>query len=326
MSEILIIGAGVVGTATGEGLATRGHHVRFVDIDASRVKQLAHDGWQATETLELTGHPEIIFVALPTPALDGQYDLRALTAGVETLGRAMANSGGHHTVVLRSTVPPGTCEGLVGQLLSRAMSTSPGHRFGLASNPEFLRQKSALEDFLHPRTTLIGARSRRTRERLKDLFQPFGGQIVTVEDPAAAELAKCAQNAWNATKISFFNELWLLSRRLDVDADVIAEIVAASAEASHNPDYGIRGGYPFGGSCLVKDAEGLLGYSSSIGVPMPLLASVVKVNERIADFANRDETFRAVARADNQVIPTPARRKGDPLPDLSTGPAAKDDG
>jgi UDPglucose 6-dehydrogenase len=126
--------------------------------------------------------------------------------------------------------------------------------------------------------TVIGARSRRVAERLRSLLEPFGGEVRVVDRPETAELVKCAHNLYNATKISFWNEMWLVAGRLGVEADEVAGIVARSSEASLNPLYGIRGGAPFAGRCLPKDTHGFLAFARELGLPMPLLDSVVGVN------------------------------------------------
>ena len=150
-----------------------------------------------------------------------------------------------HTVVTRSTVPPGTTTQLVGPTVAQAAGTSEGIGFVLAASPEFLRGDSADDDARWPWMTVIGARSRRVAERLCSLLEPFGGEVRVVDRPETAELVKCAHNLYNATKISFWNEMWLVAGRLGVDPDEVAGIVARSSEASRNPVYGIRGGAPF---------------------------------------------------------------------------------
>jgi UDPglucose 6-dehydrogenase len=151
----------------------------------------------------------------------------------------------------------------------------------LAANPEFLRAVSAEEDFLNPWMTVIASRSQRTVGRLVALLEPFGGELRTFSDPKAAELIKAAHNLYNATKISFWNELWQVSDRLEVDPDAVATTVARSAEGSLNPDYGIRGGAPYGGACLPKDTKGFLGFARELGLDMPVLAGVDETNERM---------------------------------------------
>ena len=117
--------------------------------------------------------------------------------------------------------------------------------------------------------------------RLAFLLAPFGGEVRTFNEPASAELVKCAHNIYNATKISFWNEMWLVAQAYGIDADPVASTVAASSEGSINPLYGIRGGAPYGGVCLPKDTCGFLGFAATIGVDMPLLRAVVEVNDRM---------------------------------------------
>jgi UDPglucose 6-dehydrogenase len=281
LSEVVIVGSGVVGTATGKGFAAHGHPVRFVDIDPSRVDQLRTEGYVASTTIELPYTPSFVFLTLPTPNVGHRYDLTAFTAGATAVGDALAESGAFHTVVVRSTVPPGTCDGLIEPLLSKRSGKQVDTGFALGSNPEFLRAATALEDFLFPWMTVVASRSRSTVERLRDLFRNFGGELRSFDDPVAAELVKCCHNLYNAAKISFWNEMWLVSQRLEVPADDVAATVARSAEGSVNPSYGIRGGAPYGGACLPKDTKGFLGFANAIGVGVPLMEAVVEVNERM---------------------------------------------
>jgi len=285
MSEIVVVGAGVVGTATGKGFASLGHPVRFVDIDRRRIDTLRAEGFEAGDTVSLPDRPAVVFLTLPTPNAGHRYDLHAFTEGTVAVGRALRGSAAVHTVVVRSTVPPGTCEGLVRPVLEEHAGMAAGDGFALASNPEFLRARTALEDFLFPWMTVVASRSRATVERLASLFKPFGGQLRTFDDPAAAELVKCCHNIYNATKISFWNEMWLISEQLGVPGQEIAATVAQSAEASVNPAYGIRGGLPYGGACLPKDTKGFLGFAGDLGVRMPLLSAVVEVNEVMEQLA-----------------------------------------
>jgi UDPglucose 6-dehydrogenase len=200
-------------------------------------------------------------------------------------------------VVVRSTVPPGTCEQVVVPLLEEISGKRAGEHFAVASNPEFLRSASAHEDFLSPWMTVIGSRSRRTAERLADLYRPFGGQIKIFSDPAEAELAKCAHNLFNAAKISFWNEMWLVARALGIPIDGIAQTVAYSAEGSVNPEYGIKAGSAYGGACLPKDAKGFLGFAAELGLEMPVLAGVIRVNEIMAGEPGADLAVEAHALA-----------------------------
>ena len=286
-ARIFVVGSGVVGKATGEGFLAAGHEVTFIDVNPSRLEYLRGLGLDARDELDLTDErPSFVFLTLPTPNVGHRYDLSAFEAGTRSVGKALADADTEHTVVVRSTVPPGTTEGLVKEALEGLSGKRVGAGFALASNPEFLRAASAVEDFRWPWMTVIASRSVRTIERLGELLRPFGGELRTFADPASAELLKCAHNIFNATKISFWNEMWLVAKELGVDLDPIASVVAKSAEGSFNPNYGIRGGAPYGGVCLPKDTQGFLGFAGGLGVDMPLLRATVEVNDRLAEIVS----------------------------------------
>jgi UDPglucose 6-dehydrogenase len=288
-ARIFIIGSGVVGKATGEGFLGAGHEVTFIDVDPSRLEYLRGLGLDARGELVLAGErPSFIFLTLPTPNVGHDYDLSAFAAGTAEVGRALAGAEADHAVVVRSTVPPGTTDGLVRTSLERESGKSLYSGFTLAANPEFLRAVSAAEDFRRPWMTVVASRSERTVERLSALLAPFGGELRTFADPVSAELLKCAHNLFNATKISFWNEMWLVARELGVELEPIAAAVAKSAEGSFNPDYGIRGGAPYGGVCLPKDTQGFLGFADALGVDMPLLRATVEVNDRLAKIVSSE--------------------------------------
>jgi UDPglucose 6-dehydrogenase len=305
LSRIFIMGSGVVGTATGLGLAHRGHKVTFVDVLASRVETLRAEGLDATDQLDLAGEEEsFIFLTLPTPHVvkpspvpggqpERRYDLAPFLQGVRDVGEALGPSDEVHTVVVRSTVPPGTTLRCVRPLLEEASGKHEGRDFSLASNPEFLRAASAAEDFRHPWMSVIGARNKRTGERLAELLRPFGGELRVFDDPTTTETIKIVHNVFNAVKISFWNEMWGLSKALGVDPSAVSSSVALSAEGSWNTAYGIVGGAPYGGACLPKDTNGLLGLARSIGVEMPLLKAAIAINEDMA-VVERGSTENAI--------------------------------
>jgi UDPglucose 6-dehydrogenase len=288
-SRIFIVGSGVVGAATGGGFREAGHDVTFIDINEARVSELKERGWDARTTIDLTDEPEsLIFLTLPTPHEGHRYDLTAFSAGTASVGKALAGSAARHTVVVRSTVPPGTTEGLVKETLEENSGMVANEGFGLASNPEFLRAVSAAEDFANPWMTIIASRDPQNVERLREVLAPFGGELRTFSNPAEAEFIKCAHNIFNATKISFWNEMWLVAQKLGLDLDPIAATVARSAEGSINPEYGIRGGAPYGGVCLPKDTCGFLGFAANIDVDRPLLSAVVETNDRLAAIVSEE--------------------------------------
>jgi UDPglucose 6-dehydrogenase len=280
MARIVIVGSGVVGTATGKGFSQIGHDVSFVDVLPDRLRQLREEGFDASTDIVLGDDPAFIFLTLPTPNVGYRYDLAAFKNGVAAVGRAIGRSSAVHTVIVRSTVPPGTTEGVVRPLLEAESGKSVDESFLLASNPEFLRAASAELDFKRPWMTVIASRNSRACERLRDLLAPFGGETRIFDNPASAELIKCSHNIYNATKISFWNEMWLVAAKLDIDPSDISATVALSAEGSFNQNYGIRGGAPYGGACLPKDTNGFLGFAADRGLEMPMLRAVVTVNEQ----------------------------------------------
>jgi UDPglucose 6-dehydrogenase len=292
-ARIFIIGSGVVGKATGDGFLGAGHEVTFIDVDPSRLEYLRGLGLDARGELVLAGErPSFVFLTLPTPNVGHDYDLSAFAAGTAEVGRALAGAEADHAVVVRSTVPPGTTDGLVRTSLERESGKNLYSGFTLAANPEFLRAASAAEDFRRPWMTVVASRSERTVERLSALLAPFGGELRTFADPVSAELLKCAHNLFNAAKISFWNEMWLVARELGVELEPIAAVVAKSAEGSFNPNYGIRGGAPYGGVCLPKDTQGFLGFADTLGVDMPLLRATVEVNDRLAKIVSSEADVR----------------------------------
>lgn len=278
--KVIVVGSGVVGTATGLGFERHGANVTFVDTNPQRVRQLRAGSHAASSSIDLSGQCAYVFLTLPTPATRGAgWDLSAIVEGVTAVGRAMRDATQRHTVVVRSTVPPGTCDVVVTPLLARASGKVAHRDFFVASAPEFLRAASALEDFLAPRMTVLASRSPEALGGLSSIFRPFGGDVRLFDDPVTAELIKVAHNAFNATKISFWNEMSLLANRLGVDVDLIGSTVAHSAEASFNPMYGIRGGAPYAGACLPKDVAGLQFLGRELGVELSLIDGVQRVND-----------------------------------------------
>jgi UDPglucose 6-dehydrogenase len=183
MAKIVVVGSGVVGAATGRGFGQAGHDVTFVDVLPERVQQLRDEGLDAHVRLSLANTPAFIFLTLPTPHTGKRYDLSMLADGVAAVGRAIAGSPANHTVVVRSTVPPGTTEGTVQPIIESESGKLLGGGFELACNPEFLRAATADSDFRNPWMTVIASRAGRTRERLAGLLAPFGGSILVLRQP-----------------------------------------------------------------------------------------------------------------------------------------------
>jgi UDPglucose 6-dehydrogenase len=285
MERIAIIGAGVVGRATGSGFSQLGHDVVFADTDPDVVQMLRREGQRALGPEALsTATPSVIMICVPTPNdRDGRQDLTPLKAAIRSISPLLAD-GGYHLVVVRCTVLPMVTETLVVPALEAWSGGKAGRDFGVCMNPEFLREASADDDFLNPWIIVIGELDKRSGRLLERLYRPLCQRNRTPilrTDLRTAEMVKYAHNLFNATKISFANEMWLLSRELNIDGNLMMALVAQSAEAMWNPRYGIRGGFPFGGNCLPKDVNALANLARDLGWYLPLLEATIDVNRRM---------------------------------------------
>jgi UDPglucose 6-dehydrogenase len=276
---VLIVGAGTVGFAKGRALLERGHQVSFMDSSSARCEELTSQGFPCEESVTLGAESSLIFVCVPTPASSGGYDFTILRQSLEHLGRQLSASDGRHVIVVCSTMAPMTTATIVIPTLEEFSGGVEGHHFDVALVPEFIRGPHALEDSRDPWMTVIAARDEGVRFRLVALLEPYGGEMRTTDDLITAELIKVTHNAYNAAKISFFNEIYRLATLINVDGHFVAEVVSRSAEGSINTQYGIRGGSPFGGACLPKDLDGLIAFAKTLGVTVPGLEATREINE-----------------------------------------------
>jgi UDPglucose 6-dehydrogenase len=291
--RITIIGSGYVGLVTGTCFADAGNHVVCVDIDAEKVRLLSagrspiyepglEELLQAnieagrlrftTALEEGVSHSDIIFIAVGTPPLaDGSADL----SGVESIVRGIA---AHMTspkmVVIKSTVPVGT-----GERMSQLLEESTAHPFAVVSNPEFLREGAALEDFLRPDRVVIGCDNPEALEVLRELYAPFAATTHTVQvmSRKAAEMVKYASNAYLASRISFINEIAEICARTDVDINQVRAGMGADRRIGSkflNPGAG------YGGSCFPKDVQALIQVAGRVNCDAEILRAVHARNER----------------------------------------------
>ncbi len=286
MASIAIIGSGFVGTAIGKTLVKQGHNVLFSDINEKKIEALKKEGYRAGQPDLLENEPlDIFFVTIQTPMReDGSVELHFVEEGLKTIARgALRNLHTYPIIVIKSTVPPGTVTKLLIPLLERHSGKRAGHDFGVAFEPEYLRERIALEDAESPRLIVIGSADHHAASILEWIRLPFHRPIVhmRVEE---AEMQKYVHNIWNATKISFFNEMRGVAEELDLDADKIFSLVAETAEASWNHRYGTRDFGPFDGSCLPKDTAGFLYWSKhTLSHPLPLLEATITVNKTMEE-------------------------------------------
>jgi GDP-mannose 6-dehydrogenase len=302
--KVAVIGLGYVGTVTAACLAANGHHVWGVDVDAAKVDEIragrspvaepgldalvAHavaDGTlhAATSCAGVLDETDVSLVCVGTPsATRGSADLSHVQRVIEDLVAALRASkpppSRHHSVVIRSTVPPGTVDGVVAPGLLEGLAGT-GIRVGTAMCPEFLREGSGIADFFAPPFIVVGTGDRYVAEALTELFG-FLGQPVQVVDVRVAEALKYACNAFHATKVSFANEVGRLFRHMGVDSREVMSLFCQDHVLNISPSY-LRPGFAFGGSCLGKDLRSLLHLGRMNGTDLPLMAGTLATNELV---------------------------------------------
>jgi UDPglucose 6-dehydrogenase len=291
--KIAVVGTGYVGLVTGTCFAETGNDVTCVDIDVSKVNKLSkgeitiyEPGLEKLflrnlkeERLKFTtsldeGIKEavIIFLALPTPpGEDGSADLKYILGVSEELGKLMT---GYKVIVDKSTVPVGTAE-----KVHAAIAKNYKGEFGVVSNPEFLREGVAVEDFMKPDRVVIGTTSERAKKLMGDLYAPFvrQGNPVIYMDERSAELTKYAANSFLATKISFMNEIARLCEKLGADVDMVRRGIGSDDRIGKRF---LFPGIGYGGSCFPKDVQALVKSSSEVNYKFEILNAVMRVNEQ----------------------------------------------
>lgn len=307
--KIAVVGTGYVGLVTGTCFAETGNDVTCVDIDKSKVDKLSNG--QITiyepgleklfirnlreERLRFTTSLEegikdaaIVFLALPTPpGEDGSADLKYILGVADHLGKIMTD---YKVIVDKSTVPVGTAE-KVHAAISKNIKTD----FDVVSNPEFLREGVAVDDFMKPDRVVIGTSSERARKVMGDLYNPFvrQGNPIIFMDERSAELTKYAANSFLATKITFMNEVALLCEKLGADVDMVRRGIGSDERIGKRF---LFPGIGYGGSCFPKDVQALVKSSEEVNYEFKILNAVMDINEKqklhlipkIKNFFNND--------------------------------------
>jgi UDPglucose 6-dehydrogenase/GDP-mannose 6-dehydrogenase len=307
--RVSVVGTGYVGLVTGCGLAEKGHDVACVDVDAAKVAAVnrgeppifepglgdllaRHAGRGLRATLDLPAavrDSELTLIAVGTPFDGRAIDLQSVLRAAREIGAALAGKSQRHTVVMKSTVVPGTTDGPVRRTLEAASGKRAGADFGLGANPEFLTEGEAVGDFLAPDRIVIGGCDDATRDALAALYAGFPGVPLVRCNNATAEMIKYASNALLATLISFSNELANLGAAIGgIDSVDVSRGLETSRYLSIDAGGGARqvapihsfllAGCGFGGSCLPKDVASLVAEGRRAGAPMDLLEAVLRVN------------------------------------------------
>lgn len=295
--KISVIGSGYVGSVTAACFAEVGHEVVCVDIDKKKMDQInagispiyeeglgellqKHAGKNLTATNDYESairKTDISFICVGTPsAEDGSIDLSIVRAATASIGAVLAKKEGYHVVVVKSTVVPETTEKFVLPVLEETSGKVAGKDFGVAMNPEFLREGKAVYDFMHPDKIVVGAIDQKSGDLVSELYRTFKCE-VTSTNPSTAEMIKYANNSLLATKISFANEIGNICKKLKIDTYDVMTAVGKDSRIS--PRF-LNSGAGFGGSCFPKDVKALIGKAKEIGYSPVLLESVIGVNEK----------------------------------------------
>ncbi len=297
--SISVFGLGYVGTVTAACLAHMGHNVIGVDLSSTKVEAMQSGrspiveprvGTLISEThaagrLHATSdssqavlNSEISFLCVGTPSLrNGKLDLGHIEPVCREIGEVLRNKSAFHLVVLRSTVLPGTAETIVVPALEKASGKTMGQDFGVCVNPEFMREGTAVADFLEPAMTIIGAADRYHSGLLREIYKWAPGRIFETSF-RSAEMTKYVCNAWHAVKVAFANEVGTLARELGVDAESVVEIFTADNKLNISPSY-LKPGFAFGGSCLPKDVRALNYRAKELDLELPLFQAIMASND-----------------------------------------------
>jgi GDP-mannose 6-dehydrogenase len=311
--RVVVVGLGYVGSVCSACLASRGHEVMGVDVSEFKVgaieggrspivesglQELIADARRAgrlratTRIDEAMPGAEVVLLCVGTPSHeDGSLNLDHVKRAAHEVGEALASSGTFTTVVMRSTMLPGSVEGEILPVLERASGrTSPGD-FGVAYNPEFLREGTAVSDFFGAELTVIGARDARSAESLRALYDGVGGQVV-VTGLRTAEMLKYVNNAFHALKVAFANEVGRWAAGEGVDSHEVMNLFCRDTRLNLGANY-LRPGFAFGGSCLPKDLRALTQRARHHDIDLPVMAAILPSNDRqVEEAVHRIERLR----------------------------------
>lgn len=298
--RVSVFGLGYVGAVSAACLAGDGHEVIGVDVNSQKVKQIqaglspiVEPGLdermaeavrlgrlRATDRAEeavLNSDISLICVGTPSNG-NGSLSTRYVENVCAEIGAALARKADYHVVVVRSTVLPTTVNGLLRPVLERCSGRRAGDDFGLAMNPEFLREGSSIKDYYHPSFIVVGELDERSGAAVESLYSAVQAPVVHT-GIETAEMVKYVSNAFHALKITFANEIGNLAKAHGVDGQEVMEIFVQDRQLNISPAY-LRPGYAFGGSCLPKDVRAMLYRAKEYDLDLPLLDAVLKSNEK----------------------------------------------
>lgn len=297
--NLSIFGLGYVGAVLAACFAKAGHRVIGVDPEKTKVdlinsgrspiveaeveeliqEAVASGALRATQSAaEAVAASDISLLCVGTPSLpSGELDLRYVRRVAAEIGEALRDKASRHLVVTRSTVLPGTVEQVIAPAIEEASGKRAGTGFGIAMNPEFMRESSAVRDFYAPPKTVIGCATREDSEAVAALYAGLPGPVIHTS-VRVAEMVKYADNVWHAAKVTFANEVGLIAKSLGVDGHEVMRIFCQDTKLNLSPAY-LRPGFAFGGSCLPKDLRAITWAARNREVDVPMLGSLAVSND-----------------------------------------------
>ncbi|MEM8553768.1 MAG: nucleotide sugar dehydrogenase [Pseudomonadota bacterium] len=304
-AAISVVGLGYVGAVSTACLSSLGHRVVGVDIDPAKVADIAagrspiHEKdlgrllsegvdaglVSATEQLaDAVETTDVTFVSVGTPtAPDGGCDYRFIKAAAEAMACGLSRKSDFHLFVMRCSIPPGTTMSVMTPILEEMSGTTLGEDFGVAFNPEFLREGVAVADFYEPPKTVIGATCARSANILRKIYLPVDDApiITSIE---TAEMVKYVDNVWHATKVCFANEVGRLAKSQGVDSHQVMDVFCQDTKLNLSPYY-LKPGFAYGGSCLPKEVRAVAHIAKGAGVSLPMIENLGASNRAQIDEA-----------------------------------------
>jgi len=298
MRAISVFGLGYVGSVTAACFSGKGHKVLGIDVAKEKVESMAtgrtpilepgiqeiisdsHAKGMLGATLDVdtaVRETDISFVCVGTPSQpNGKLDLKGIKHVCEQIGVCLKTKNAFHVVATRSTILPGTTADVITPALEAASRKKAGRDFGVATNPEFLREGSAIKDFLNPPMTVLGVSDPKSEALLRELYEWVPAELFAVP-VYAAEMVKYACNSFHALKVAFANEIGTLCKHAGVDTEEVTRIFLSDKQLNISPYY-LNPGFAFGGSCLPKDVRALAYLGKELDCRLPLIESILPSN------------------------------------------------
>ena len=315
--RISIFGLGYVGAVCAGCLSARGHDVIGVDISAHKIdlinsgkspivepglEELLQQGLRqgrlrgTTDVAAAVLESDVSFICVGTPSKkNGDLELNYIEGVCREIGMAMRDKNERHTVVVRSTVLPGTAKNVVLPILEDCSGKKAGIDFGLAVNPEFLRESTAIKDYDFPPMTVIGELDTASGDLLESIYSELDAPIIR-KDIEVAEMIKYTCNVWHAAKVTFANEIGNIAKAVGVDGREVMDVVCQDHKLNLSKYY-MKPGFAFGGSCLPKDVRALNYRAGSLDVEAPLIGSLMRSNA-----AQVQKAFDIIASHDSRKV------------------------